>query len=95
MFGFFQRTMAAGGPKPKLSRRFCNKTPRTLTVVIFEGTLTVVIFEGSNWIVFTGSKTHLTQVMLCQPTGGLARLTEGCSFRRPAGGCFLGGQTCQ
>merc|ERR1719183_1854617 len=21
-------------------------------------------------------------VMLCQPTGGLARLTEGCSFRR-------------
>ena len=23
-------------------------------------------------------------MMLCQPTGGLARLTEGCSFRRKA-----------
>ena len=25
-------------------------------------------------------------MMLCQPTGGLARLTEGCSFRRKVRG---------
>ena len=30
-------------------------------------------------------------VMLCQPTGGLARLTEGCSFRRKVRGTTMWG----
>ncbi|KAJ2449142.1 40S ribosomal protein S27, partial [Coemansia sp. RSA 2336] len=37
-------------------------------------------------VVFSNSQTVVTcpgcSAVLCQPTGGLARLTEGCSFRK-------------
>jgi len=37
-----------------------------------------VVFSHSQTVVQCGS----CQAILCQPTGGRARLTEGCSFRR-------------
>merc|ERR1711957_469926 len=36
------------------------------------------VFSHAQTVVLCGN----CNVMLCQPTGGLARLTEGCSFRR-------------
>merc|ERR1712093_254464 len=36
------------------------------------------VYSRAQTVVLCGS----CNVMLCQPTGGLARLTEGCSFRR-------------
>lgn len=36
------------------------------------------IFSHAQTVVVCGS----CSVMLCQPTGGKARLTEGCSFRK-------------
>ncbi|GMH48109.1 hypothetical protein TL16_g07810, partial [Triparma laevis f. inornata] len=36
------------------------------------------VFSHAQTVVLCGS----CNVMLCQPTGGKARLTEGCSFRR-------------
>ncbi|GMI35303.1 hypothetical protein TrCOL_g3784 [Triparma columacea] len=36
------------------------------------------VFSHAQTVVVCGS----CNVMLCQPTGGKARLTEGCSFRR-------------
>eukprot|EP00434_Breviolum_minutum_P006108 symbB.v1.2.005382.t1/scaffold315.1/size251361/11 len=38
------------------------------------------VFSHAQTVVLCGN----CNVMLCQPTGGLARLTEGCSFRRKA-----------
>lgn len=38
------------------------------------------VFSHATNVVVCGS----CAVMLCQPTGGMARLTEGCSFRRKA-----------
>ncbi|KAJ0677625.1 putative ribosomal protein S27 [Helianthus annuus] len=36
------------------------------------------VFSHSQTVVVCGN----CQTVLCQPTGGRARLTEGCSFRR-------------
>merc|ERR1712039_983654 len=36
------------------------------------------VYSHAQTVVLCGN----CNVMLCQPTGGLARLTEGCSFRR-------------
>ena len=36
------------------------------------------VFSHAQTVVLCGS----CSVMLCQPTGGKARLTEGCSFRK-------------
>ncbi|CAL1136202.1 unnamed protein product [Cladocopium goreaui] len=38
------------------------------------------VFSHAQTVVLCGNCNQ----MLCQPTGGLARLTEGCSFRRKA-----------
>jgi len=38
------------------------------------------VFSHAQTVVICGS----CQTVLCQPTGGKARLTEGCSFRRKA-----------
>merc|ERR1712008_508229 len=38
------------------------------------------VYSHAQTVVLCGSCNQ----MLCQPTGGLARLTEGCSFRRKA-----------
>lgn len=38
------------------------------------------VFSHANTVVLCGS----CSTVLCQPTGGKARLTEGCSFRRKA-----------
>ena len=43
------------------------------------------VFSHSQTVVVCGN----CQTVLCQPTGGRARLTEGCSFRRK-GDWFLG-----
>ncbi|KAK9474988.1 40S ribosomal protein eS27 [Dipodascopsis tothii] len=37
-----------------------------------------IVFSHAQTVVFCGS----CSTVLCQPTGGKARLTEGCSFRR-------------
>ncbi|KAL9162586.1 hypothetical protein ABFS82_07G101100 [Erythranthe guttata] len=39
---------------------------------------TTTVFSHSQTVVVCGN----CQTVLCQPTGGRARLTEGCSFRR-------------
>ncbi|XP_021678670.1 40S ribosomal protein S27-2 isoform X2 [Hevea brasiliensis] len=42
------------------------------------------VFSHSQTVVVCGN----CQTVLCQPTGGRARLTEGCSFRRK-GTCYF------
>merc|ERR1712146_480678 len=39
------------------------------------------VYSHAQTVVLCGN----CNMMLCQPTGGLARLTEGCSFRRKVG----------
>ena len=41
-------------------------------------TCSTTVFSHSQTVVLCGS----CNAVLCQPTGGRARLTEGCSFRR-------------
>ncbi|KAK6134008.1 hypothetical protein DH2020_032250 [Rehmannia glutinosa] len=43
-----------------------------------QGCCLITVFSHSQTVVVCGN----FQTLLCQPTGGRARLTEGCSFRR-------------
>ncbi|MBA0816845.1 hypothetical protein Gohar_001463, partial [Gossypium harknessii] len=47
----------------------------TFTFLFFDRT---TVFSHSQTVVVCGN----CQTVLCQPTGGRARLTEGCSFRK-------------
>jgi len=57
-------------------RMFSTDIARDLSLRSFRSITTV--FSHSQTVVLCGS----CAAVLCQPTGGKARLTEGCSFRR-------------
>lgn len=48
------------------------------SVLCFSFSLSTTVFSHASTVVFCGA----CSTVLCQPTGGKARLTEGCSFRR-------------
>ncbi|MBA0654384.1 hypothetical protein Gotri_019468, partial [Gossypium trilobum] len=65
--------------KHKLKRLV--QTPNSFFMVIFKKAISLYIttvFSHSQTVVVCGN----CQTVLCQPTGGKARLTEGCSFRK-------------
>lgn len=50
----------------------------TCTLVSFYRDCSTTVFSHAQTVVVCGDCT----IVLCQPTGGKARLTEGCSFRK-------------
>jgi hypothetical protein len=49
-----------------------------LSSMLFSPLFSTTVFSHASTVVFCGA----CSTVLCQPTGGKARLTEGCSFRR-------------
>ncbi|CAL9118700.1 unnamed protein product, partial [Musa textilis] len=72
-------------PPPELEKRRHNKKRLVQSTNSFfmdvkcQGCFSITtVFSHSQTVVICGN----CQTALCQPTGGRARLTEGCSFRR-------------
>ncbi|CAN7007959.1 unnamed protein product, partial [Brassica oleracea var. botrytis] len=54
------------------------QSPNSFFMVILTFSSKTTVFSHSQTVVVCGN----CQTVLCQPTGGKARLTEGCSFRK-------------
>ncbi|GFQ03005.1 40S ribosomal protein s27-2, partial [Phtheirospermum japonicum] len=67
--------------KHKLKRLVQSTNSFFMVLLIHSFLLLNTVFNHSQTIVVCGN----CQTVLCQPTEGRARLTEGCSFRRKGG----------